>query len=94
MRRYSKGWIRIICVVALLSPTAGCEAITSVLKTVTPPPLMQVSFGVGSLIGIFVASNAPIEASVEKSCLLNGEVIDCSDVPDSASQSARSSLAR
>lgn len=81
MRKLPNKWIRIVCVLALLSPTAGCESIMALLSSVSPPPIVGVSLGVGSLIGYLIADNAPIEANVEKSCFLNGESIDCSEVP-------------
>lgn len=81
MRKPSNKWIKVVCVVALLSPTAGCESITSILSSISPPPIVGVSLGVGSLIGFLIADNAPIEASVQKTCYLNGETIDCSEVP-------------
>jgi len=81
MCKPSNKWIRIVCVVALLSPTAGCELIPSFLSSISPPPIVGVSLGVGSLIGFLIADNAPIEANVQKTCYLNGETIDCSEVP-------------
>lgn len=92
MRRGSSVLTRIVCVLALLTPTAGCESITSYLSVLSPPPVVGVSLGVGSLIGLFIANNSPVEADVQKSCFLNGDQIDCSDVPGNTSKSSRSSL--